>query len=587
MQGTDQNSESGGLPKAIFGDNRSDQESAKLARQWVRETLDELDGNAFLDNIVRQCAMIRSNASRGVWHAVRDAVKKHGNHTASVHRSDWKPHVRDEAESYERDRREEQIEARPDDSFVFYDSAPSDTEMANELLEHLESDGAPCVYDMGVLYQYDPDSGIWERLYESKRYEGPLSRKVSDLLEGAPVIDSETYEQKREVKINKGDTDGAIKKITDFRQDTDRFPQPFFDDAPRGVGFANTFVEVDLEAGELNTKPHAAEHAQRVGFDFPLADDPDTELFDKEYLKGVFAPDDDASDKKKLVYEIIGVGILGFATADITGRAFMLHGGRGTGKSTLLRIMQSLFPDDAIEHLQPQLFGDQQDGAALEGARLNVVTETPAADVLRESGFKAIVHGETISRSAKYKPRVKFTPRAMHLFACNELPGAPGTTDAYWDRWHGLTFNRRFRDTDEEHPNLAQEIINNELQGIASKAVSAARGVLKRGGYTWPDSSRELIDEWRETGDPVQKFFAECTTMEGVDKGNKSTWAKKSKVWEMWQWWREHKGYHEINHQNFQKRAKQAGYPKGKSNTMRLRCRLTQDTLDRFEQAQV
>jgi P4 family phage/plasmid primase-like protien len=431
---------------------------------------------------------------------------------------------------------------------------------------------------MGKIYQYDPDTGLWQRIW-GENYPGPLSRNVHDF-DDVPIVDPDTYEPTgRTVSINSSDTEGVINSIRRERHDYwDDYSPPFLSDAPPGVVFSNKFLQVDPVQETLSELDHDPSHAQRVGFKFEY--DPSAAQQAKRFLHYLDTTFDDP-DMKLLIGEIMGAGLLGIGTVGAAGRAFMFDGGKGAGKSTLLEILEALCPSDAISHLPPQEVCDPTEGAALEGARMNIVYETPEDDVMRESGFKSIIQGETVTRRAAYEKRITFEPTALHAFACNELPSAPGATPAFWDRWHVIPFDKHFRGTGEEIPNLAEKIIGNELQGVAAFAVAGAERLLDQGHYTMPDASKARLEEWKRESDPVKRFIDECTGP--VDMGNKSTWEPRSDVWEAWQQWRDANGYHGLNRQTFRTRLKQAGITEGKSGVRRLSLQLDDDWDDTLE----
>jgi phage/plasmid-associated DNA primase len=80
-----------------------------------------------------------------------------------------------------------------------------------------------------------------------------------------------------------------------------------------------------------------------------------------------------------------------------------------------------------------------------------------------------------------------------------------------------LSFNRVFSES-EQNPNLADDLIANELQAIVSWFVAGALRSQVQGGYTIPESHQAELDKWRKESDPVRAFAEERLTHVDDDK---------------------------------------------------------------------
>jgi putative DNA primase/helicase len=559
---------------------RSDKNKLRqAARQWL-ETKLESERNPFLDELMHEVAVMYLRHGEKLLFEAKKVVREETDLTKQQTNRKWEKEVMKIARGLQAERKKERgdIEERINSA-----GKPTHIQIARQIRDDItsESSGVAPVYDEGALWAYNPELGRWERIYEPKAYEGPLSQRIHDL-EGTPVVDPETLETHDKLKVSSSYVDGVLTTLCRESEDNE-WPHPFFKSAPTGVVFEDIFVQADLERRELVKCPHRPEHAQRVSVEFPFDRDANCPRFD-QYLETVFAPDSDEDAKIALVEEILGAGLFGLATTSVAGRAFMLCGEGGTGKSTFLEILEALVPDKRVSQVPPQDFGDMGTRASLRGSRLNVVKETPASEVLKESGFKSIVHGETVMADKKYQPRFDFQPVALHVFACNELPDCPDTTDAYWDRWHGLTFNRRFRDTDDEINNLVDKIVENAMPGVYAHAIAGAERLLEKEGYTWPKSSCDMISKWRQDGNSVRRFLDECTTEQPIERSNKQTWEPSSKVWEAWGHFRKEEGHTDLRRKRFQQILRSHGYERGKSGIHRWSLQLKPEWADKVEQ---
>jgi hypothetical protein len=73
------------------------------------------------------------------------------------------------------------------------------------------------------------------------------------------------------------------------------------------------------------------------------------------------------------------------------------------GKSTLLYVLRQLFPREAVQAIEPQLWSNVFHLAELVGARINSVNELPDADVVAGEKFKAVVSGDAVSVAHKHR----------------------------------------------------------------------------------------------------------------------------------------------------------------------------------------
>lgn len=560
--------QSGDRPSWMPEDGSSDKRAiAQASRAWLEKKFEEWP-NAYLEEVVEEVARMYVDEGEYLLSEAKKVVREQTDLTKQESNRKWEKKVKKAAGALRAKRADEEVEG------IVSDGRPSHVKLAKTLRRELKSESGKVspVYDEGALWMYDADGGWWAKYFEKGAYEGPLARKVH-AFDGRPILDPETYEPTQEMKVSANYTKGVLDTICQQSQENE-WPHPFFETAEKGVAFSDCFVYADLASGKMKAVDHDPAHAQRVGLDFPFDRDAESPLFDR-YLNSVFKGEDDEANKRLLVQQILGAGLFGLATSAVGKRAFMFQGPKGTGKSTLLHLLQALFPSQSVSSVPPQAFGDSGDRSRLQGKRLNIVFETPNDKVLKEDGFKSIIHGEQISINKKYVTRADIKPIALHVFACNELPDCPGTTDAFWDRWHGLTFNRQFRGTGEEIPDLEERIIANELPGVVAHAVRGAESLIESGGYVWPESSSRMLSEWRKDGDMVQRFFDDCTTRHGVDEENKQTWMKASKLWSAWKKYQNEKGHPDVTRKTFKKLASDAGYTRGKSGVDRWNCHLT------------
>lgn len=364
------------------------------------------------------------------------------------------------------------------------------------------------VFDEDAWWQYD--AGIWQ----------DLDREVI-----AKRLHRWQTEHRMQIKGADDDppkfyslTPGAFQRVVNHTKTATARPD-FFENAPRGVMLRGQFVRAERD--KLKVEAAHPNHRARTSLSVPYRADwtmPDGALLSR-YLRTTF----DTEPERQRLQEVAGAALLGLGTRFKKAWFFVdgpnIDGNGGTGKSQILEMLRGLVPEGASSSVVPQHFSDDYHGAELHGKTLNVVFETPDGDIIREDGVKAIVHGDTITRRRIRQAPLTFAPRALHVFATNRLPEAPGATGAFWDRWEVLEFSNRFRGTDDVIPQLAERILADELDHLVHWAIEGARRLVSQGAYTTSRRAREAMERWKMTADPVNRFVHEWCAITNDDFG--------------------------------------------------------------------
>jgi putative DNA primase/helicase len=281
----------------------------------------------------------------------------------------------------------------------------------------------------------------------------------------------------------------------------------FFASAPRGVVCPNGFWT--LEAGKLTRVDLIAEHRQR----FALAVDPDFDTFPArfwKYLRAAF-DGDDMDAQVDLAAELAGAALLGLALKMML--AALLLGPGASGKSTLLAILENLFPPSFVAAVSPIRWGHEYYLAGLAGKRLNVVGELPEDQPLPAAAFKNVTGGDLLEgRHPTHRP-FNFRCEAGHFFSANTLPATMDRTDAFFRRWRVLKFTRAIP-PEERDPDLADNIVANELPGVLAWAMKGAERAAQRGRLMTTRTHDDVLARWRVGSNPVLLFLLDLDFVE-------------------------------------------------------------------------
>src|SRR5690554_2878539 len=286
--------------QAAGDEEASDEAEESLTGRALKHTQEVCDAKGYVglysDDCLERYARLYIDHPQA-WAAVDAYLSAWDGIKATQHR-DWISRVkktekalkkaqRDEKKEQERDKIERELEEHASAGGVIFYDPVSDTEIALELLQKLEGDdGEKLCFDLGEMWGYVPSCGLWESIWR-KGYEGPLSRQVQ-AFDGSPVV---LHDGMGTLPINSSRTNAVIEVACEQRQGNP-WPAPFFDNAPRGITFADCFVRADLKTRNVEVREHSPHNRARVGLPFDFDTEATCEGFD-EYLREGFEPDED------------------------------------------------------------------------------------------------------------------------------------------------------------------------------------------------------------------------------------------------------------------------------------------------------
>lgn len=377
-------------------------------------------------------------------------------------------------------------------------------EVAQHTAERVEKAGE-VIFDLNAFYQYR-DAGTWERVRMQD-----LARVIARF-SGAPVASASPNAPASKLKVSSGMIDGVIRVYRDHVDKSgDESRAGFFDQAPAGVMFEDTFLRVDMATKSVVMEDPSPTHRQTIGTGCTFEGDSETPIFDA-YMGQVFAGDPDAEDKTRLLLEFIAASLAGIAT--YYQKALILYDAtdRSTGangKSVLIKVVNSIFPTAAVANISPTQFEEKFTRAMLIRKRINFVTEMPDEHgVISGETTKAIITGEPIKAEEKGQTPFFFTPIAGHIFACNDFPSVSDNSDAFWRRWMVVPFNRTFS-SEEADPQLVDKIVQEESSQLFRRLSFALGDLVRRGHYKIPQECADAFSIWKKESDTVLQFLVE------------------------------------------------------------------------------
>ena len=195
-------------------------------------------------------------------------------------------------------------------------------------------------------------------------------------------------------------------------------------------------------------------------------------------------------------------------------KVFILVGNGGNGKSVYLEIIQKLFGNDNVTHVEPTGLAKEFERIRLKDSLLNIgsdINSDFSKGEIREWLLK-VADGTSVQACYKGMNHVDFIPRCKLVYACNALPTA--------EIINGLNRRMQFIDfpcqyvevPDPKNPkqkprdiNLVQKL-NAELPGIFNWAYAGYKLLNTVGYFTDTPEQQTLMHQFEQTSNPVLVF---------------------------------------------------------------------------------
>lgn len=289
-----------------------------------------------------------------------------------------------------------------------------------------------------------------------------------------------------------------------------------FDSAPRGLAVMRNadvwFLPIHEWKGKVSVgeiEPLSIDHRVIDSNVLPIQYDPAATcpLF-WDFLESLFPNmDDEQRDAHtNCILQFVAMALLGVGPR--YEKALVMLGDGGNGKSTLIKIIEQLFPKACRVAIPFDQFGDDTRRAMLVDAKINLCGELKGKGMLEGEHLKDIISGDEITARLLYKDAFTFRPRATHLVSCNKLPVSSDISYGFFRKLVVLKFSANF--VGREDRTLADRIIATELPGVLNVVLQAANILLEHGIHI-PEASVLLSQKWRCDSDSVAAWIEEST----------------------------------------------------------------------------
>lgn len=197
---------------------------------------------------------------------------------------------------------------------------------------------------------------------------------------------------------------------------------------------------------------------------------------------------------------------------------FVLFGGRDSGKSTLLELMET-FLDGNVSHVPPHVIAlDKFVAAELYGKRANISGDISAKLLSDTNMIKMLIGNDGIHADKKYGEIFTFKNYAKLIFACNSIPAIPDNDlEIFIEKVKIISIPHTIPKEKQDHTLLGRMTTPEELSGLFNIALEGRRRLLKNNDFSRHLSKEEMIERYFTSADPVVRFVREVVEVSVTD----------------------------------------------------------------------
>jgi putative DNA primase/helicase len=187
-------------------------------------------------------------------------------------------------------------------------------------------------------------------------------------------------------------------------------------------------------------------------------------------------------------------------------KTLLLFGSGANGKSVFFEVVAALLGPENITHFSFNSLTHEYSRARLADKLLNYASEISSR--LESEVFKKLTSGEPVEARLPYSPPFIMTRYAKLAVNCNELPRDVEHNEAFFRRFLIIPFEV-FIPEGERNPNLAKEIISEELPGVFNWVLAGLDRLLTQGNFSPCEAAQRALANYRKESDSVAVFIDE------------------------------------------------------------------------------
>lgn len=231
-------------------------------------------------------------------------------------------------------------------------------------------------------------------------------------------------------------------------------------------------------------------------------------------------------------------------------KIFLLIGNGGNGKSVYLEIIQKLFGDKNVTHVEPTGLAKEFERIRLKDSLLNIgsdINSDFSRGEIREWLLK-IADGTSVQACYKGLNHIDFIPRCKLVYACNAMPTAE-IINGLNRRMQFVDFPCQYVETpDPDDPKQKQRDIhivaklNTELPGIFNWAYAGYKLLNTVGYFTDAPEQLQFMQQFEQTSNPIVVF---------CEDSNYSGAVSRDVIYQDYKYWCDSTGHKPLSREKF------------------------------------
>lgn len=219
----------------------------------------------------------------------------------------------------------------------------------------------------------------------------------------------------------------------------------------------------------------------------------------EEYLQFIC----EEQDSREMLLQFMGYSF----TKDVGQQKFLvLNGEGGTGKSTVIRLMEELVGSSNVSNISLTDLQQRFASFGLMGKLLNSCADLEIQALEDTSVIKKILGEDSLRAEQKGKDAISFKSYAKLIFSTNELPLVKSEkTNGFYRRLLVLTMNKVPL---QKNPNLFQELLE-EIDYLLQLSVQAVERMYQQSTIAVAEASEKAVLQLRADSDTVEAFLRE------------------------------------------------------------------------------
>lgn len=322
--------------------------------------------------------------------------------------------------------------------------------------------------------------------------------------EGVYVSNKEWKLEEECEKMLEHPTSGIVSEVLDTIRRRTFTERTEFDKNPNIINLKNGFFKIE----QMLFHEHTPEYLSRVQLDVEYDENAQCPNFEK-FLSECLPEEEDYQN----ALEAAALTLLKTSCYEI---AFMFIGSGANGKSTFLKVLESILGKNNVSNVSIHDISDNPFmRAELDGKLANIYSDIEASELKNLGVLKMIISGDSIVVSRKHQQPFKMESFTKLIFSANKFPKINDHTLAFFRRFMLIEWNQSFLNNPDR--NLIDKLLA-ERVGIFNLLAKTAKRIIDNKGLTYLKDPAKLKEMWEELSEPTYKYFNEKTVYsEGDD----------------------------------------------------------------------